>query len=194
MDGLEACGSTDPLPSLPRILPLRWGVSLKALPPAPHTQPHDCVHCSCANRPLEKSERHGAKCCADRKREPLLSEVHKLKRPDRPRVGAESKVHKRVATAGGDTARERRSREQNSALQSASPAPRPLDHEVSQRPYLHGILLVGDEVNAGLDSRVGAFPEHLFLQLVDICGEQNGSHFSRVCVFGAFGGREVCRS
>lgn len=34
--------------------------------------------------------------------------------------------------------------------------------------YLHCILLVGDEVDTGLDSGMGPFPEHLLLQLVNI--------------------------
>lgn len=34
--------------------------------------------------------------------------------------------------------------------------------------YLHCILLVGDEVHAGLDSGVGPFSQHLLLQLVNI--------------------------
>lgn len=34
--------------------------------------------------------------------------------------------------------------------------------------YLHRILLVGDEVHAGLDSGVGPFSQHFLLQLVNI--------------------------
>lgn len=42
--------------------------------------------------------------------------------------------------------------------------------------YLHRVLLVGDEVHAGLDSGVGPFSQHLLLQLVNIW--QGRSHLS----------------
>lgn len=42
--------------------------------------------------------------------------------------------------------------------------------------YLHRVLLVGDEVHAGLDSGVGPFSQHLLLQLVNIC--QGRGHLS----------------
>lgn len=40
--------------------------------------------------------------------------------------------------------------------------------------YLHRVLLVGDEVNAGLDSGVGPFSQHLLLQLVNIWQGRGG--------------------
>ena len=40
--------------------------------------------------------------------------------------------------------------------------------------HLDGVLLVGDEVDTGLHSGVGPFPQHLLLQLVHIWGEGRG--------------------
>lgn len=36
--------------------------------------------------------------------------------------------------------------------------------------HLDRILLVGDEVDAGLHAGMGPFPEHILLQLVDVWG------------------------
>ena len=38
--------------------------------------------------------------------------------------------------------------------------------------YLHCVLLVGDEVNAGLDSALGPFSQHLVMQPVNIWQER----------------------
>lgn len=42
--------------------------------------------------------------------------------------------------------------------------------------HLDGVLLVGDEVDAGLHAGVGTLPEHVLLQLVDIWGARDSEN------------------
>lgn len=51
----------------------------------------------------------------------------------------------------------------------SAPIPRRWVPQGAARAHLDGVLLAGDQVDAGLHSGMSALPQHIFLQLVDVC-------------------------